>query len=167
MLKTVNKGMPVLEAAAGTGSISIAVSDKARAVTCTDVSEKMLAVARRKILRRGIQNITIEAQSIFKLEKPDNSYDAVIAGQVLHLIDEPEKAAIELRRVAKQIVILPISLTRNLRGLGKIGVSLYRLLGFKPKMEFSADEYKAFVDKIGFKESQFIEISGKIPYPSI
>ena len=92
MLKIVSgfipKDMTVLEAAAGTGSISIAVSDKATAITCTDISEKMLNVARRKIARRGIQNITVEAQSIFHLEKPDNSFDAVIAGQVLHLVDE-------------------------------------------------------------------------------
>ena len=167
MLKTVNglvlKGMTVLETAAGTGSISIAVADKASWITCTDISERMLNVARRKIARRGIKNVTVEAQSIFRLEKPDNSFDAVIAGQVLHLIDEPEKAALELKRVAGQMVILPISLTKDLRGTGKVGLSIYRFLGFSPKMEFSADEYKAFLPSIGFENCEFIQIPGKIP----
>ena len=111
MLKAVNELVPnaatVFEAAAGTGSISIAVSDKASHVTCTDISEKMRNVAQRKISKHGIQNITVEPQSIFKIEKPDNSYNVVIAGQILHLIDEPEKAALELKRITKQMVILP------------------------------------------------------------
>ena len=55
MLKTVNalvpNGAAVFEAASGTGSISIAVSDKASQITCTDVSEKMLSVARKKITK--------------------------------------------------------------------------------------------------------------------
>ena len=141
VLDTVNrlipKGASVLEAAAGTGSISMAVSNKASRILCTDVSEKMLAVARRKIAKRCIPNITAEIQSIFKLEKPEDSFNVIIAGQVLHLLDEPEKAAAELRRVAKSMVILPTSLIINLRSLGKIGVNFYRLLGFSPKQEFS------------------------------
>ena len=167
MLKTVNglilDGMTVLETAAGTGSISIAVSDRASRITCTDVSEKMLQVARKKINRHGIKNITVETQSILKLEKPDNSFDAVIAAQVLHLLDEPEKAAAELRRVARTMVILPISLTKNLRGMGKTGIGIYRLMGFSPKKEFTYDEYQTFIPSIGFDNCGFIHLPGKIP----
>ena len=167
MLKTANRlireGATVFEAAAGTGSISIAVSKKASRITCSDISEKMLQVARKKIARRGIQNITVETQSILKLEKHDNSFDAIIAGQVLHLLDEPEKAALELMRVAKTMVILPISLTKNLRCIGKIGVNMYRFLGFSPKMEFSFEDYKTFIPSIGFQNCEFFHIPGKIP----
>jgi len=167
MLKTVNgfvpKGAAVLEAAAGTGSISIAVSDKASRITCSDISEKMLNVARRKINKRGIQNIAVELRSIFKLEKPDNSFDVVIAGQVLHLIDEPEKAALELKRVAKSMVILPISITKNISGTGKLALGFFRFFGFSPKIEFTFEEYKAFMTSIGFENCEFIHIPGKIP----
>ena len=52
----VPQGAVVLEAAAGTGSISLAVADRASLVLCTDVSEKMLSVARRKTARHGVQN---------------------------------------------------------------------------------------------------------------
>jgi ubiquinone/menaquinone biosynthesis C-methylase UbiE len=167
MLKTVNvlvpKGSDVLEAAAGTGSISIAVSDKTRQITCTDVSEKMLNIARRKITKLGIKNITVEPQSICKIEKPDNSYDVVIAGQILHLIDEPEKAAMELKRIAKQMVILPMSFTKNLQGTAKLGIAVYRFFGFAPKREFTSEEYKSFLPSIGFENCDHIQIPGKIP----
>ena len=167
MLKTVKglvpQGATALEAAAGTGAISLAVADKASRVLCTDVSEKMLNVARRKTVKRGIQNITIGMQSIYELAVPDNSFDIVIAGQILHLIDEPKKAAEELRRVAKSTVILPMSFTKNLRGSAKFGVDVYRFFGFAPKIEFTADEYKAFLLAIGFDDCEHIQIEGKIP----
>jgi len=167
MLKAVNSitphGASVLDVAAGTGAISIAVADKAGQVLCTDVSEKMLKVARRKILRHGIQNITVENQSIYNLRAPDDSFDIVIAGQVLHLIDEPEKAAAELRRVAKATVIMPMSLTKDLRGTAKLGINFYRLFGFAPKVEFTADKYESFLPTVGFDGCKHIAIEGKIP----
>ena len=167
MLKTVNELVPngatVFEAAAGTGSISIAVSDKASHVTCTDISEKMRNVAQRKISKHGIQNITVEPQSIFKIEKPDNSYNVVIAGQILHLIDEPEKAALELKRITKQMVILPMSFTKHLRGSAKLGVAIYRLFGFAPKREFTSEDYKIYLPSIGFDNCEHIQLPGKIP----
>jgi ubiquinone/menaquinone biosynthesis C-methylase UbiE len=167
MLTTVTglvpQGATALEAAAGTGAISLAVANKASRVLCTDLSERMLHVARRKIAKRNIDNITIKIRSIYALEEPDASFDVVIAGQVLHLIDEPEKAAAELKRVAKSMVILPMSLTKNIRGMAKFGVGIYRLFGFAPKIEFSADAYKTFLPSIGFNNCEYICIDGKIP----
>jgi len=167
MLKIVRELIPlgatVLEAAAGTGSISLALADRAEKVLCTDISENMLNVARRKVRKHDVQNITIENRSIFDLAEPDNAFDVVIAGQVLHLIDQPEKAAAEFRRVAGQMVILPISFTKNLRGTAKLGVGFYRLFGFAPKIEFCADTYAAFLPTIGFEDCEIIQVAGKIP----
>jgi ubiquinone/menaquinone biosynthesis C-methylase UbiE len=90
MLKTVRdilpQGSTVLEAAAGTGSISVAVSSKARSALCTDVSDNMLKIARRKTA--NLANVTVDKRSIYGLGAPDGAYDVVIAGQVLHLIDD-------------------------------------------------------------------------------
>ncbi|MDR2889942.1 MAG: hypothetical protein LBV33_08940, partial [Lachnospiraceae bacterium] len=78
-------------------------------------------------------------------------------------IEEPEKAAAELRRVARSMVILPISFTKGLRGLPRLMVRLYRLLGFAPKLELAAKEYKSFLGRIGFSDCQYVYIEGKIP----
>ena len=167
MLKAVReivpRGTTVLEAAAGTGAISLAVADKASHVLCTDVSEKMLKVARRKVYKSRVQNITIENRDIFNLGEPDNAFDVVIAGQVLHLIDEPLKAAAELRRVSRSMVIIPMSFTKNLRGTAKIGVDIYRLFGFAPKIEFTYTDYKDWLPLIGFEDCEHIQIPGKLP----
>jgi ubiquinone/menaquinone biosynthesis C-methylase UbiE len=167
MLKAVREFVPqdasVLDVAAGTGSISLAVADKAERVLCTDLSERMLRVARRKAAKREAKNITFAVRSIFDLGEAGASFDVVVAGQVLHLIDSPEKAAMELRRVAKSTVILPITLTKNLRSGAKLKIKLFKLLGFAPKLEFDADSYASFMDAIGFGGSKFVKVDGEMP----
>jgi ubiquinone/menaquinone biosynthesis C-methylase UbiE len=167
MLKTVHEFVPdgasVLEVAAGTGAISLAVSDKASIILCSDISEKMLAIAKKKAVKRGVKNISFGNLNIFETGKSDNSFDVVIASQVLHLIDNPPKAAEELRRIAKQMVIIPLSFTKNLRGMGKICVDFYRVIGFSPKIELEADEYLGFLDNIGFSSCEIVHLAGRIP----
>ena len=156
-------GATVLEVAAGTGEISLALTKKASEILCTDISTKMLAVARKKALKQSVRNIVFDNINIFDTGKPDGAFDVVIASQVLHLIDNPETAAAELRRVAKDMVILPISLTKDLHGMAKAKISIYRLFGFSPKIEFDVNEYKEFVRSIGFNECDFTQVAGKIP----
>jgi ubiquinone/menaquinone biosynthesis C-methylase UbiE len=158
------KNANVLEAAAGTGRISAAIAHKAKTVLCTDNSEKMLALARKKAAKRGVKNIQFENISIFNISKPDNSFDAVIASKVLHLIDEPEKAAAELRRVSKNVVIIPQNLIGNVKGSKKLMVCFYKFLGYKPKRELLPGEYADFLCSIGFEHCEILHIDGAIPF---
>ena len=167
MLKTVREIVPqgasVLEVAAGTGAISLSIADKATDILCSDISERMLAIARKKAMKQGVSNIRFDNINIFETGKPNNAFDAVIAGQVLHLIDEPEKAASELRRIAKTMVLLPISLTESLSASAKLTLGIWRLFGFAPKAEFNAESYAAFLPRIGFEGCEITQIVGKIP----
>jgi len=167
MLKLVRDAVPqgasVLELAAGTGSVSLAVAGKAAHVLCTDVSAKMLDIARKKARKQGAANLTFGHASIFDTGYSDGVFDVVIAAQVLHLLDAPEKAAAELRRVAADKLILPISLTKGLTGQAKLMVNLFKLLGFSPKKEFDAGDYADFLREIGFAEFELLMASGKIP----
>jgi ubiquinone/menaquinone biosynthesis C-methylase UbiE len=159
----VPQGASVLELAGGTGSISLAVCDKAASVLCTDISERMLAVARKKAAKRGADNITFGNLSIFDTGFACGAFDIVIASQVLHLIDEPEEAATELRRVAKASVIMPITLTKDLKGAALAKIKLFKLFGLKPKLEFDEGEYAEFISAIGFNGSEMILVDGEMP----
>ena len=117
------QGASVFEAAAGTGTISMAVADKSKNVHCTDLSERMLSVARKKAVKNHAQNITFSNKSVFDTGEPDATYDVVIAAQVLHLIDEPKKAAEELKRISCDTVITAVTLLKGLRGFcAKTGI---------------------------------------------
>ncbi|MCL2531155.1 MAG: class I SAM-dependent methyltransferase [Oscillospiraceae bacterium] len=153
----------VLEAAAGTGAISLAVADKASHVLCTDLSDNMLKKAQKKAAKRKASNVIIANRSIYDLGQPDSSYDVVVAAQVLNLLDEPEKAAAELRRIAKSLVILPTPYIKNLRGPGRINIRIFKLLGFSPKFEFDRELFARFLPSVGFNDCKFIQIQGKVP----
>jgi uncharacterized membrane protein YbaN (DUF454 family)/ubiquinone/menaquinone biosynthesis C-methylase UbiE len=153
----------VLECAAGTGEISIAIADKAKHILCTDMSEKMLNIAEKKAKKRDIGNISFDKRSIYDIGEADNSFDVVIASQVLHLLDNPELAAAELRRVARKTVIVPVCLLKELRGFTKYSVKIWRLFGFAPKQEFNADCYAQFLKNIGFEDFKMIIIKGRMP----
>lgn len=153
----------VLECAAGTGSISLAVTKKAKKVICTDLSENMLKVARGKASKENITNICFESGNICDLKYENRSFDVVIASQVLHLLDDPQKAVEELKRVSKNLVITPVCLLEDLSPLPKVKVEAWKLLGFAPKQSFSAKTYREFLTKIGLKPSRFGVIQGQMP----
>jgi len=163
MRDLVPQGATVLEVAAGTGAISISVSKRASRVRCTDISKPMLNVAKRKAKKAGVDNISFGTENIFELATPNASFDVVIAGQVFHLIDAPEKAAAEVKRVAKSTVIMPLAFTKNLQGMARLKFQLYKAFGFSPKIELASDEYERFLASIGFENCRFIQIEGRLP----
>jgi ubiquinone/menaquinone biosynthesis C-methylase UbiE len=154
----------VLELAAGTGFIGLAVAEKAKSVLCTDVSKRMMKIADKKAHKRGLQNIWFGWRDIYACGEPDNAYDVVIAAQVLHLIDEPERAAAELKRIANGTVIVTVTLPKGLRGFFvRPSVGLWKLLGFAPKQEFDADSFREFLHEIGLPPTEFIVAPGTMP----
>lgn len=133
----------VLECAGGTGELSFAAAEKAITVLCTDNSEKMLEVAREKARKKGFENIWFDRQNIFHLNVCDETYDVVIAGNVLHLLQEPENAVKELYRVTKRggKILLPTFMTSEKSAISGVLLKAYRKLGFEPCTEFTPRSY--------------------------
>ena len=139
----VNEGDRVLECAAGTAEISIAVSEKASHILCTDMSEVMLERAKKKCLKKGISNIDFAERNIFELPEEDESYDVVIAANVLHLVENPENAVKELMRVLKKggRLLVPTFITTKKDGAPMGIIKLYGLFGFDPASHYTPDSY--------------------------
>ena len=143
------KGAKVLDCAAGTGMLSMAAAKKAGKVLCTDRSRKMIIQAMKKARRKGVYNIAFARRDITALKDPDNSYDVVIAGNVMHLLDDPEKAFSELVRVTKKggKIIIPTYLTRESGLFFKLCIMIYKLLGYAPTADLYTEEYIRFIEK--------------------
>ena len=152
----------VIELACGTGNVSLAISDKANKVLCTDISDSMLKTASKKARKRNISNIEFEKASIFETGKHDNSFDVVIASQILHLLDEPKQACNEIKRITRDIAIVPIPLVREGTNWGKFLIKLYKVFGFKPKYDFDNDSCKIFLEEIGFNDCEYHTIYGAV-----
>ena len=158
-------GARVLDCAAGTGEFSLAAAKRAKSVLCTDLSESMLARARKKAAKRGLANIRFASRDITALSDPDGAYDVVIAANVLHLLDAPEKAVRELWRVTAPggRLILPTYLQ------GKIGaaygsmIKIYQGVGFHYEHAFTPETYREFLERLELGSVKLEVISGGVP----
>lgn len=159
--RLVPKGARVLDCAAGTGALSLAAARRAESVLCTDMSENMLFRARKKAKRARADNIAFEKRNILALSDEDDTFDAVIAGNVLHLLDDPAAAVRELRRVAKNggRLILPTFIVNMDNAL----IKLYRAMGFSPKKEYTPESYFELLIKCGCGKVRMKVIDGMIP----
>ena len=103
----IGPGDEVLECACGTGAISAAIAPACARLVATDYSDGMLAQARKKLAKRS--NVTVEQADITALPYADDSFDVAVAGNVIHLLPDPEQALRELARVVRPggTIILP------------------------------------------------------------
>ena len=82
------EGDVVFDYGCGTGSLSIAISNKVKEIHAIDISSKMLDIARQRIDEKGIKNIKIKKSTIDNIEFSPGSYDVVIAVNIFHFIDD-------------------------------------------------------------------------------
>lgn len=155
----------VIDCASGTGELALAAAVKAESVLCTDNSEKMLKTAERKCRSRGAVNIEFSRRNIFHLEEPNESFDIVIAGNVLHLLNDPEKAVRELYRIAKPggKILLPTFMTKNVGDISKLVLKAYEKMGFSPSAEYSPKSYAEALKSFGLGTVKHKLIRGLIP----
>lgn len=97
----IEPGQRVLEVGAGTGDqtllVAKAVGPEGR-VVATDLSERMLAVARSRVEAAGFGNVEFLAGEVAALPLDDESFDAAVAGFMLMFAPEPEAVAAAVYR---------------------------------------------------------------------
>jgi len=108
------EGQHILEVGVGTGKNFPYYPANTR-ITAIDFSEKMLALASKKKLRKNI-NVELNLMDVQSLCYADNSFDTVIATFVFCSVPHPVKGLQELYRVCKpggQILLLEHVISDN------------------------------------------------------
>ena len=158
----IDKNDSVLECACGTGAITEEIAKKCRQVLATDFAEGMLKRASKKCRKYG--NVSFRQEDITDIKSADSSFDKAVAGNVIHLLPEPEKALNELLRVVRPggKVIIPtyINMARDSSGFA---VKFIEKLGAEFKRQFDIDSYKKFFEDKGFKDVEFYVVDGRMP----
>lgn len=153
----------VLECACGTGMISRYIGEKCNRLIATDCSAAMLKQARKKC--SGLSNVRFREADIMHLRYKDNAFDKVVAGNVIHLLDNPYGALKELERVCKKggkIIIPTYILAENKVG-ESIAVRLMDKAGANFKRQFSYRTYMEFFSDAGYVDVKYSVIDGKMP----
>ena len=96
LIRPVVRHKTVLELATGTGLIAKHILREADRIEATDASPEMIAAARQGNCSAKLH---FSVEDLFCLPYGEDSFDVVIAANVLHVIPEPERALREIGRV--------------------------------------------------------------------
>ena len=152
----------VLECACGTGAISQYIAPKCRQLIATDFSRGMLKQAAKKCGK--FKNVKVKRADMTNLNCRDNRFDKVIAGNVIHLLEDPHAAIKELARVCKSggKIIIPTYINAS-EGVNQKAVRLLELAGANFKRQFTMDSYKKFFEEAGYRDVACFIVDGRMP----
>lgn len=128
----------ILELGCGTGSTAIALAPYAGHILATDVSTRMIAIAREKASAAGISNVDFRQLAVERVHADEGSLDAVLAHSLLHLLADWRGALTAARRALKPggvLITSTVCLSDGfsfLRPLAAPG----RWLGLLPRLSF-------------------------------
>lgn len=153
----------VLECACGTGLLSAVIAPKCRKLTATDFSVKMLNKAKKNCA--AFNNIDYAQADITALTYPDESFDKVVAGNVIHLLDDPLKALRELDRVCKEggMLIIPTYMNKDSKGKTSGFADAAGKAGADFKRQFTVESYRQFFLDAGYQDVKVLLAEGRIP----
>ena len=89
----------VLDLGTGTGQILKLVAPRAVRAVGVDASHAMLSVARANMQQAGLVNVDLRQGDVYALPLPRDGFDLVVIHQVLHYLDDPQRAVLEAARL--------------------------------------------------------------------
>ena len=151
----------VLECACGTGAITVQVAPFCKELLATDYSDGMLKQARKKCRQQN--NVMFQKINILSIPYEDNSFDKVIAGNVIHLLDDPKAVMSELQRVCKPggTLIIPTYINNDSKS-ANAAAKLLELIGADFKRQFGLESYKDFFKGMGFESVEYDVVNGRM-----
>jgi len=94
----INKNDIVFDYGCATGTIAIDIADNVKKIHGIDISSKMIQAAEKKAENRKIYNVEFAHTSIYDDNYKPESFDVVIAFNILHLLEDYEKV---IRRISE------------------------------------------------------------------
>lgn len=151
----------VLECACGTGAISEYIAPACKKLYASDYSVGMLQQAKKKLYRYN--NVVLKKSDITSLKAKDNSFDVVVAGNVIHLLPDPSLAMRELTRVCKNggKLIIPTYINGD-EGTNKLAVEFLERLGANFKRQFDSTSYENFFEEMGYSDIKYEIVRGRM-----
>lgn len=153
----------VLECACGTGMLSVYIGKRCKELVATDFSNGMLRQAKKKC--KDLPNVAVKRANIMQLKCKAAAFDKVVAGNVIHYLDEPYAALKELERVCKVggKIIIPTYVDDKVAGKPGVVTKLLEKLGADFNASFVFESYKDFFEKAGYADVEYKLIEGRMP----
>lgn len=142
----------VLEIGCGTGTTALHHAPRVAHVLATDISPRMIEIARQKAEAAAIDNVSFEVSSIDALDTSAR-YDVILAHSILHLVADVPRTLRQLRRMLKPNGLLISStpcigdIAAWFRWIAPVG----RALGVLPRINvFREPQFMHWIADAGF-----------------
>lgn len=154
----------VLEVAAGTGLVTVALARSAQEVIATDYAAAMVSALETMVHELGLQNVRCEQADLYALRFEPESFDAVVAANVLHLVPDLKGALASLRRVLKPggRLIVP-TYCHDESAFSWVLSRVLALTGFPGHRRFTTGSLREAVESAGLTISRAEALPGAIP----
>ena len=129
--KYLNGSNIVLDYGCGTGTTSCEIANRVKEIHAIDISSKMIEIAKRKVVASKVENINFSQTDIFDKRYKKESFDVILAFNMLHTVADPQVVLQKIYELLKPEGLF-ISVTPCLRDkmafLVNIQIQLVRIL---------------------------------------
>jgi len=146
------EGMKILDVGCGTGNFSIKLAEMGFEVIGIDISEDMLAKARKKANEKGL-NIQFRIMDVYNLDFSDNTFDGVLSMAAFEFIKKPQDAYNEIYRVLKQSGKILIGTINRESSWGE----LYLSKQFQDNSIFKYAEFKSINELKSLNNAEIVD----------
>ena len=91
----------VLDYACGPGTITIEIAESVKTIHGIDISSGMIEVAKRKVAQLNIENVDLEQSNLFNEQYEKESFNVVLAFNILHFIEDTPKVMMRINDLLK------------------------------------------------------------------
>ena len=102
----------LIDIGTGTGGVLEAFADRLTLALGIDASRAMLALARTRLAKPGLEHCTVRQGDMYRLPAADGSFDVAVLQMVLHYAQDPAAALIEAARTLRpggQLVVVDLA----------------------------------------------------------
>lgn len=143
----------VLDYGCATGNVAMEIADKVKAVHGIDISPKMIEAARRKAAECQIENIDFAQSIIFDERLQKESFDVLLAFNILHFLEDIPKVMQRINELLKPGgLFISAVLCHEKWSLGGIFLPLIgKIIGIPYMRFFKISELEEFITKGNFQ----------------
>ena len=162
LIRPIVRHKTVLELATGTGLIAKHIVNAAAHIEATDASAEMIAEAKRD---NCSAKLYFSVQDMFCLPYANQSFNVVIVSNALHIVPQPEKALVEIRRVLKDggVLIAPTFTHAGNSFSGRAKAFFMKLAGFPLHSKWTSEEYLRFLQQNGWAVRKSVVLKASFP----
>ncbi len=142
----------ILDYGCATGTVATEIADKVKEVHGIDISSKMIDAAKRKASEYKIENIHFSQSSIFNEELSKETFDVILAFNILHFLEDIPKVIQRINELLKPegmfISAVPYRKQRSMSSI--FIVSLSKIIGIPYMRFYKVSELEDALTNAGF-----------------